>query len=196
MHSQCAPSFYYRFFVTSFKYSANSSFKSSLESAKSTVACKNPCLLPISYLLPSKSYAYISSFFASITSASVSCISPPAPLGVFSRQSNIAGVITYLPSTATSDGASSFSAFRPFLSAYTFCLQHYRSPQYRTLKLDPFRPLHSKHCRIIFVKLFDKLTQTRLFRHNHIIAEHYRKGSFPTKLFAQSTACPRPFCSF
>lgn len=81
---QCAPSFfseselisriltYYRFFVTSFKYSANSSFKSSLESAKSTVACKNPCLLPISYLLPSKSYAYISSSFASITSASVS----------------------------------------------------------------------------------------------------------------------------
>ena len=64
--------FTYKFFVTSFKYSANSSFKSSLESAKSTVACKNPCLLPISYLLPSKSYAYISSFFASITSASVS----------------------------------------------------------------------------------------------------------------------------
>lgn len=69
---QCVPPFYYRFFVTSFKYSANSSFKSSLESAKSTVACKNPCLLPISYLLPSKSYAYISSSFASITSASVS----------------------------------------------------------------------------------------------------------------------------
>ena len=107
----CLYTFSYKFFVTSFKYSANSSFKSSLESAKSTVACKNPCLLPISYLLPSKSYAYISSFFASITSASVSCISPPAPLGVFSRQSNIAGVITYLPSTATSDGASYFFGF-------------------------------------------------------------------------------------
>ena len=50
--------FTYKFFVTSFKYSANSAFKSSLESAKSTVACKNPCLLPISYLLPSKSVSY------------------------------------------------------------------------------------------------------------------------------------------
>lgn len=43
------------FFTTSTKYSRNSSLKSFLLRAVSTVASKKPCLLPTSYLLPMKS---------------------------------------------------------------------------------------------------------------------------------------------
>lgn len=57
----------------------NPSLRSSLLNAYSTVAFKNPSLSPTSYLVPSKSYAYIATSSISFNNASVNCISPPFP---------------------------------------------------------------------------------------------------------------------
>ena len=77
-----------------FKNSISPSLSSGLFKAKSIVASKKPNLSPTSYLLPSKSYAYIASWQARVFNASVNCISPPLPGSWFSSISNIAGVIT------------------------------------------------------------------------------------------------------
>ena len=140
---------------------------------------------------------YIFSFFLqALQVVFASCISPPAPLGVFQGTEYCrCDYIILKLSTATSDGASSFSAF-DHSSAYTFCLQHYYSQQYRTLKFDPFRLFEHSSTVALY------LSNCSISRpaHGFSTQPHHHRALPQKACFRQSsrqsTACPRPSVPF
>lgn len=70
-----------------------------------------PNLSPTSYRVPSKRFAKTRCVWFSVSMASVSWISPPAPGAWFSRISKISGVKRYRPIIAKLLGASSAFCF-------------------------------------------------------------------------------------